>query len=175
MEFSLDKSLQLLERTPSVLSTWLPDLDEDFILNNEGENTWNVKEVLAHLIVCEKTNWIVRAKIILAQNPDLNFTPIDMNAHFELAKTVSLSDLLNNFTELRTESIEELKDFNLNDADFSKTANHPVLGTVNLQQLLSTWVSHDLSHISQIARIMAMQNKENIGPFITFLKFLNKN
>lgn len=175
MEFSINKSVQLLEKTPQLLSVWLDQLDDEWILNNEGGDSWNIKEILAHLIVCEKTNWIPRAKIILANDPDIQFTPIDMTAHLEAAKINSITTLLAEFSGLREVSLKELQALNLQDEDLRRTAVHPVLEEINLAQLIATWVNHDLSHIAQISRMMAMQYKEAVGPFIRFLKFIQNN
>lgn len=173
MKFSLNKSLEILEGTPDILSAMLNSLSEEWILENEGENTWSAKEILAHLIICEKTNWLIRAKIILSDSPDRTLVPIDMMGHFELSKNSLLHDLLREFKQLREGNIKELKNLHLGENDFKKTATHPKLGEVNLQQLLATWVTHDLNHIAQISRVIAKQNKENVGPFIAFLKILN--
>lgn len=173
MKFSLNKSLEILENTPFVLSALLNNLSEEWTSTNEGSNTWTAKEVVAHLIVCEETDWLPRAKIILSNHQDKTFTPIDMVAHFEIAKNKPLKDLISDFKRLRENGINEIKAFSLQETDLKKTAIHPKLGEVNLQQLIATWVTHDLTHIAQISRIMAKQNKENVGAFVTFLNILN--
>ena len=172
MKFSINKSLEILQNTPNVMTSLLHNLSDEWTTNNEGENTWTAKEVLAHLILCEQTDWLPRAKIILSNNDHKIFEPLDMVAHFEIAKNNSLKDLINEFKRLREIGINEIKSFNLQDTDFNKTANHPVIGEVNLQQIFSTWVTHDLTHIAQIARVIAKQNKENVGAFATFLTIL---
>jgi len=43
------------------------------------------------------------------------------------------------------------------------------LGTVTLGQLLATWAAHDLTHLHQIARIMAHQYREAVGPWTAYL------
>jgi uncharacterized damage-inducible protein DinB len=172
MNFSLDKNLSILENTSQVLFALLNPLDEELTNANEGENTWTIQEVVAHLIICEESNWLIRAKIILSDTPDKTFVPIDMQAHFELAKNNTLVDLLHTFAQLRHNSLQELKTFQLQATDLAKTATHPVLGEVNLQQLISTWLTHDMSHIVQIARIIARQNKELVGKFQQYLKIL---
>lgn len=166
------KSLEVLQNTPQVLSAMLSNLSEGWTTTNEGENTWSTKEVVAHLIICEKTSWLVRAKIILSDTPHKTFAPIDMAAHFELSKNNSMQDLLKEFSRLRKNAIKELTSFKLEEAGMVKTAIHPKLGEVNLKQLIATWVTHDLAHIAQISRVMAKQNKENVGPFETFLRIL---
>jgi len=50
---------------------------------------------------------------------------------------------------------------------------HPTFGEVTLSQLLSTWVVHDLKHISQISRVMAKQYKAEVGPWIEYLRILH--
>ncbi|HEX8548050.1 MAG TPA: DUF1572 family protein [Cytophagaceae bacterium] len=167
------KKLEILERTPDVLDALLEGLCPDWIMANEGENTWNAKEVLAHLIVCDQTNWMVRMKIILSQDAVRQLVPIDMTAHFELSKSRSLNDLLKQFRELRAHNLMELNILNLQEADFLKTARHPKLGEVNVQQLIATWATHDLSHITQISRVLAKLNKNDVGPFQLHLKILN--
>ena len=173
MNFSLPKSLEILERTPNVLKAMLSGINEAWTDKNEGEGTWSVKEVVAHLIVCEETNWIVRANIILSGNTNLTFVPINMTAHFELSREHSLNALMEEFTRIRTENIKTLINLNITEQDFTTTAIHPKLGEINLQQLIATWVTHDLSHLNQITRVMAKQYKQDVGPFIQFLRILN--
>ncbi|MBS0647558.1 MAG: DinB family protein [Verrucomicrobia bacterium] len=172
MQFTLSKSLEIIERTPNVLNTMLSDLSEEWINGNEGENTWTAKEVVAHLIVCEKTDWLPRVKIMLSNNENKTLERIDMTAHFEMAKNNSLESLLNEFKALRENSITELNDFNLQSFDFLKTAYHPQILDVNLQQLIAIWVTHDLSHIVQVSRILAKQYRNEVGAFKEYLKIL---
>lgn len=172
MEFSFDKSLEIISNTPTVLSALLHNLSDDWVNHNEEENTWTVKEVVAHLIICEQTNWIPRIRIIL-NSPETVFPPIDMQAHFKLAANHSITDLLEQFGQIRAVGISELKDYNLRETDFLKTANHPVIGKVSLSQLISTWTAHDLTHLAQIARILAKQNKDLVGNFNQYLNILN--
>lgn len=174
MKFSLEKSLEILEKTPNVISAMLQNLSEDWTDNNEGENTWTAKEVLAHLIVCEETEWLTRTKIILSEAAEKKLTPIDLQAHFKIAETNNLSILLMQFQELRNKNIAELLSFNLQESDFARTALHPELGEVNLQHIISTWATHDLSHIAQIARIMAKQYKDFVGGFSKYQRVLKQ-
>ena len=43
-----------------------------------------------------------------------------------------------------------------------------------MRQLLATWVVHDLSHISQITRVMARGYTEAVGPRTSYFKVLQK-
>lgn len=65
MLYSLEKSYEILERTPAVLKALLSGLSEEWILNNEGPETFSPYDVAGHLVHGEKTDWAVRIKRIL--------------------------------------------------------------------------------------------------------------
>ena len=173
MTFSLDKSIELLERTPNVLRMMLLGLSADWTAVNEGGDTWSPDDVIGHLIHGERTDWIPRAEVILSESPDKTFTPFDRFAQFEESKGKSLAQLLDEFADLRSQNLERLRAFNLTDSDLAKTGMHPVFGEVTLSQLLATWTVHDLNHIAQISRVMANQYKTEVGPWIEYLRILN--
>ena len=174
MEFSLERLLEILRNTPAILTALFRDLNYDWTMSNEGANSWTPKEVVAHLIICEQINWLPRIRLILLDGAERSLAPIDMSAHFEIAGNTGLPDLLHLFGQLRTRSIGELESFHLQEADFFRTANHPVIGEVNLSQLVATWATHDLAHTAQIARTMARQSKDLVGPFKHFIPSLHK-
>ena len=64
MNFTLPKSIEILERTPDVLITMLQNISSDWSSNNEGGETWSVYDIVGHLIHAEKTDWIFRMEII---------------------------------------------------------------------------------------------------------------
>jgi len=172
MKFELNKTVEILEHTPAMLYAMLQNISGEWVHNNEGQGTWSVFDIIGHLIVCEKTDFITRTELILADSAVKTLAPIDMYAQFENNKGKTLSMLLIEFEQLRKENIRKLLAFDLNDDDLQKTAIHPKIGTLNLGELLATWVAHDLNHIAQIARVMAMQYKDAVGPFIEFLGIL---
>ncbi|HXN76227.1 MAG TPA: DinB family protein, partial [Gemmatimonadaceae bacterium] len=77
MDFNLGEAIPVLERTPALLTTLLDDLPEDWTRVNEGFDTWSPREVVAHLIHGERTDWIPRARIILRQENYRRFDPFD--------------------------------------------------------------------------------------------------
>lgn len=171
MNFTLEKSIEILERTPHVLNTLLKDISYDWSSKNEGGDTWSPYDILGHLIHGEKTDWIPRLKIILSGKSERNFEPFDRFAQFEESKGKSLAALLEAFVTLRSQNIAYLKSENIIE-NLNATGVHPAFGEVTLRQLLSTWVVHDLNHIAQISRVMANQYKEDVGPWIAYLKIL---
>ena len=173
MEYKVTEAIEVLERTPKVLEQLLGGLSDKWTINNEGPDTWSPYDIVGHLIHGEKTDWITRANIILSDG-DKKFTPYDRFAQFTESKGKSLQQLLTKFKELRQQNISILLSKKLTDADLNKTGIHPEFGSVTLKQLLSTWVAHDLTHISQIVRVMAKQYKAEVGPWTAYLSVLNK-
>jgi hypothetical protein len=173
MNFTLEKSLEILERTPDVLITMLRGISVEWTSANEGGETWSVFDILGHLIHGEKTDWIPRTEIILSENNrDKKFEPFDRFAQFENSKGKTLNQLLKEFKKFRKRNIEYLISKNITDKDLEEKGIHPALGEVTLSQLLSTWVVHDLNHITQISRVIAKQYKTEVGPWIEYLKIL---
>jgi hypothetical protein len=113
-------------------------------------------------------------EIILSDKPDKTFEPYDRFAQYRESEGKTLIQLLEEFGKLRKQNLEILKSKNLREADLIKKGNHPSFGLVTLQQLLSTWTIHDLSHIAQITRVMCKQYKEEVGPWVNYLPILTR-
>ena len=171
MHFDLNKTIVILERTPQVLEDLLSGLSDDWVMNNEGDETWSPYDIIGHLNHGERTDWMNRLEIILHKE-DKNFIPYDRFAQFKESEGKDLQQLLSEFAALRKENLQKLKSLDLTDADLNKTGLHPEFGEVTLGQLLATWTIHDLTHIAQIARMMAMQYKEAIGPWIKYFRVM---
>jgi DinB superfamily len=167
----LDDAVAVLERTPAILNAWLEGLPETWIRATEGEGTWSPYDVIGHLIHGERTDWIPRARHILAgdRRP---FEPFDREAQLRESQGRSLGELLATFADLRRENVAMLVGMNLTDEDLDRTGLHPELGEVTLGQLLASWVVHDLDHVSQIARTMAKVYTEATGPWSAYLSIL---
>jgi uncharacterized damage-inducible protein DinB len=169
--FNLDDAVAVLERTPASLSALLAGLPASWLRATEGDGTWSPYDVVGHLIHGERTDWISRARHILA-GETRPFDPFDRTAQFNESRGRSVDELLATFAELRRENIATLSGMNLTSADLSRTGQHPELGEVTLGQLLATWVVHDLDHVGQIARTMAKAYAGAVGPWSAYLSIL---
>lgn len=174
MNFNLNASIEILERTPLVLNSLLNGISNDWIQNNEGENTWSPFDIMGHLIHGEKTDWMARLEIILSDASSKTFAPFDRFAQFEESKGKTISQLLKEFEDLRKQNLSILKSKNITPKDLQLTGIHPTFGTVTLEHLLATWVAHDLGHIAQICRVMAKQYKNEVGPWREYLPIMDK-
>jgi hypothetical protein len=172
MEFSIPDAMEVLERTPGCLRAMLGGLGEGWIQSNYGENTFSPFDVVGHLIHGERTDWMVRARIILESGPSRPFDPFDRYAMHEAGRGQSIGRLLDTFETLRTANLRDLKAMNLGPDELSRCGTHPALGRVTLAQLLATWVVHDLGHLHQIAKCMAHQYRDHVGPWRAYLSIL---
>ncbi len=161
-EHNLQHTISLLTRTPAALDALLRNLPEIWTLRHEGDNTWSAFDVVGHLVYCERVNWMPRVRQFAKSEA---FKRFDRRGHVHEVKGKSIGQLLDEFSRLRSENLEELRALNLQPDDLSMRAEHPVLGMVTLSELLATWAAHDLTHLHQISRVMAHQYRDTVGPF----------
>lgn len=172
IEFSLERSIAVLERTPFVVEMLLRDLPREWTVSNEGGETWSPYDIVGHFIHGEKTDWIPRMMVILSEQNSTPFEPFDRFAQFQESKGKTLSELMVEFKVRRKANIEILRSSNIGEEQLKRRGVHPAFGSVTLQQLLAAWVVHDLNHIAQIARVMAKQYSTEVGPWKEYLGIL---
>jgi hypothetical protein len=168
---NLDDVVALLSRTPASLTALLEGLPDTLVHATEGDNTWSPYDVIGHLIHGERTDWIPRARHILA-GETRPFDTFDRTAQFTESQGKSLADLLQTFGVLRRDNVDALDAMKLTREDLRRTGLHPELGEVTLEQLFATWVAHDLDHVGQIARTMAKVYADAVGPWSAYLSIL---
>lgn len=174
MSFDLAETRLQLSLTPGILRAWLLELPESVLGADEGPETFSARDVLAHLIHGERTDWMGRARRILEEGESRPFEPFDRFAFLEEARGWSMAALLDEFQRLRAANLAALEDLRVGPEDLAKRGTHPALGPVTLGQLLTTWVVHDLGHLGQIARVLARRNRSGVGPWIDYLPILTR-
>jgi len=170
--FSLTEALALLSRTPATLSALLRGLPDMWVRRNEGTDTWSAFDIVGHLIVGERTDWMPRLRIILEKGEARPFDPFDRLAQFEESQGKTLDQLLDDFARLRRENLAALQTLNLQHEDWTWRGKHPSLGLVTLSELVATWAVHDLTHLHQLSRVMAHQYRNAVGPWSVYLGVL---
>ena len=174
MNFRIDEAIALLDRTPGLLRTWLLHLPDAWVEVNEGGESFHARDVVGHLIDGEETDWLVRARHVLEHGAAVPFAPFDRFAFRDKTAGLSLSELLDRFETLRSRNLAALRTLGLSDDDLDLEGQHPDLGRVRVRELLSTWVAHDLSHIGQVARVMAKRYRDDVGPWRQYLPLLDR-
>src|SRR5437867_7570068 len=135
MEFNLDAAMDVLQRTPGTLQTLLGGLAEPWIRGVEGPETFSPFDVVGHLIDGEETDWIPRARIILARGPNPRFEPYDRFRHRARNVNRTLGSLLDEFARLRADNLKILRDWRLTTADLDLPGLHPYLGPLTPRQV----------------------------------------
>ncbi len=172
MEVDLRRAVEILERTPRVLATWLDGLDESWTHSRYGEVTFSAYHVVGHLIIGEREDWMARARRILSDGTSRAFDPFPHVATIEPESGRTLRELLDEFAQLRRANLAELEGMKITPEMLSLLGVHPAFGEVTLGQLIATWAAHDIHHIGQVAKAMAYQYKDAVGPWRAYLNIL---
>ena len=168
--FDVDHAVDVLRRTPATLRALLWGAKDAWVRANEGPETFSAFDNVGHLIDGEETDWIPRARIILAGGGP--FPPYDRLRHRARNAGRSMDSLLDEFERLRRANVDLLRSWQLTEAQLAMTGEHATFGAVTLRQMLATWMVHDLGHIAQISRVLAKQHRDDVGPWVPFLPVL---
>jgi hypothetical protein len=170
----LAEARAVLDRTPGAVRAMLLGLPEAWLICTEGPDTWSPRDVVAHLAELEDQDWMGRVRCILEHGESKPFTPIDRFAFQERFRGQSMAALLDAFETRRRRNLGELDRLGLKPADLSRRGRHPDFGPVTLEQLLATWMVHDLTHLAQIERVMAKRYGGAVGPWREYLSILTR-
>ncbi|MCC6320065.1 MAG: DinB family protein [Phycisphaerales bacterium] len=179
MEFDLDRTFRTLARTPDALAALVRAFDPDWTEPDYGPGTWSVREIVAHLVFGEQTDWVPRAMQIIESGDSRPFAPFDRAGHHPLARAHPTDELLRQFGDLRRSNLTQLRSridaltATGDPAPLDRRGRHPALGTVTLRQLLATWLAHDLNHIAQACKALAYQHRAEVGPWEAYLSVLS--
>lgn len=172
MTILLSEAIPVLRRTPATLRALLSGLGAEWLDADEGPDTFTPRDVIGHLISGEETDWIPRLRIILESGERRPFTPFDRFGFRQKYGGRPIDDLLDRFATLREDNLRQLEALGLSPAQMELRGTHPELGTVTLSQLVATWVGHDLTHVSQVVRVMAKRYQQAVGPWRAYLRIL---
>ena len=172
MDFDIDLSIDVLARTPATMHALLTGVGGPWVRATEGPDTFSPFDVVGHMIDGEETDWMPRARIILARGADPVFEPYDRFRHRARNADRTLESLLEEFARLRSANLDQLRSWQLTATELDLPGRHPALGPVTLRQLLAAWVVHDLGHIAQAVRVMAKQYTTAVGPWVPYLPVL---
>lgn len=172
-DFDLDEGRALLHRTPILLDAWLRDLPEAWLRCDEGPGTWNAVGVLGHLVEGDLHDWIPRVRHLLQHGEAVPFAPFDRFSQ-DRREPRTVAQMLDEFAGLRQQSLDALAELKLGAADLARKGRHPEFGVVTLGQHLATWVAHDLTHVTQVARVMARRYRDAVGPWKAYLRVVRE-
>ena len=169
----------VLQRTPRVFASQLDGLPEawtggDTSGGDTSGGSWSARDVVAHLVQGEVEDWVPRAQLLLEHGTARTFTPFDPEGFRVSEAGRALPELLRRLADLRAENLGWLAQQAFTAPQLELRGTHPEFGPVTLLQLLWTWAAHDLSHIGQLARILARRVGVEVGPWAAYLPLLTR-
>jgi hypothetical protein len=96
-EFNLAETIALLKRAPAAFDALLRGLPDSWVHTNEGKDTWSAYDIVGHLVVLERTDWMARLYRILEHGEALPFDHVDRFAHLKNGQSESLEQRLDDF------------------------------------------------------------------------------
>jgi hypothetical protein len=156
--------VHLLQQTPIILEKLLQSAQPEILQWKPAADRWSVSEVLAHLTDIEQMFSDRVRRMVEEKAPQ--FTEYDQEAAYAAGKYSrgTAREHLQKFCHARDRSLSMLRYLPADAA--ARTAEHNVLGTIRLAELMNEWASHDLGHIRQIAELYrARAFYANSGPF----------
>lgn len=163
-----------LAQTPFTIETLIGPLPADAVGYHEAAGTWSPFQVVCHLADAEITDWMPRIRTIMSDG-DRRFPPFDREGGFKRYEGWAIAAVVQEFGYLRRKNIAELATMPITAAALERTGVHPEFGSVTLQQLLATWLTHDLAHVAQIARILVRFHGRDVGPWSKYFSLLAGN
>ena len=159
------EAVEVLSSTPELLDLWLSGLSGPWLNTREGKSATSALEVVARLTDTEDIDWMPRVEMVLAHGESRPFTPHDREGFRKRFAGWALEQLLPHFDAARRANLARLERLGLGALDMERTGMHPAFGPVTVRQLLAGWVVHDLTHVAQIARVLARRYRNDVGPW----------
>ena len=129
-----------------------------------ADGGWCLREVLGHLLIEEREDFLPRIEAVLA-GPDAPWPKLDPEARVREGRFPErdAAPILAEFLEERRRSVARLRA--LAAPDWERFREHPRVGRLRAGDLLAAWVDHDVLHVRQIARLLHGIVKEHAAPF----------
>jgi len=152
---------QVLQTTPVRWLALSQTVDGSLMRRQPAPGEWSALECLLHLVEAEREVFPVRLQRFLHGRDFEAFNP-DAGTRSALAALEPLA-LSAEFAQLRAGSLRLLA--GVGAADLERTALHPELGRVTLDQMIHEWAAHDLMHTVQAERALMQPFIDGCGPW----------
>jgi hypothetical protein len=139
----------MLRAADGALAAEVRALPEALLRWHPADGEWCIKDVIGHVIEAERRGFAGRIRIILANaRPTLDRWDPDAVARARKDCDRDAGALLAELLQMREESVALVAE--LQPDDLRRAGLHPVVGELNVSDLLQEWVHHDRNHLKQI-------------------------
>jgi DinB superfamily len=163
---------KLLSRTPDLLRTLLECFPDALLEENHSAGTWSARDVMERIIYEEQHVWISCVRGIMEGDEVSTPEFIECSGHWAQSRDQTMGELESRFASLREANLAKLLSMSLGPQDVARRGRHPILGPVTLVELLTTWMMHDLCHLANVCKAIALPCSQDAGPWQTYLSIL---
>jgi len=152
-------------RFPAALLAVFQGADLATMRERETDRKWSPLEILAHLRDEEILDFRARAKrAIEGRGIELNVDPERWVVERKYNE-MDPGEVYLDFARERADSCRWLETLTL--ADLQPSVEHPAAGTMRAGDFIAAWRLHDLLHLRQFARAMAVNTARRLGDWKT--------
>lgn len=144
----LDEIAATLDCLPGVLGALLAPYDDATLSARPAPGEWCVKEVVGHLITCDRGAFRDRVEAIMGGAPEVPRFDAGAALAEREPMSSSIDELLTELIAVRAESVAFVR--SLQPDDVTATAPYGDVGVFAAADFLLEWPHHDQEHISQI-------------------------
>jgi hypothetical protein len=160
MERTLTWVRAILSTTPARWQNLAVAVPETLLARKPTPAEWSARQCLLHLLDTERGVFPVRVRAFLAGR---DFPAFDPDHEGSIDAGAPVASLAAELAGLRTENLTLLD--TVQTGDVARTAHHPELGIVTLNQMLHEWAAHDLDHTIQAERAVMQPFILACGPW----------
>lgn len=152
MQPALTDQIDLLEKTPDLLTALVAKLADAALDVHPSPEDWSIREVLAHLV--DDESYVMRLRVERMVKEDRpRLTEHDERHWYAQRNTTRdhIDLLLGDFRLQRSASLQLLR--SLRPSDWEREGYQPEYGVLTVATWLGHWVEHDQTHLRQIERV----------------------
>ncbi|NNF14247.1 MAG: DinB family protein [Gemmatimonadetes bacterium] len=141
-----------LRRTAEVIPALTAEVDDEQARWRPRPDQWSIIDVVSHLTDEESRDFRTRVDLTL-HRPGEVWPAIDPERWVKEERYIEreLAAEVERFRLERMHSLDWLR--GLNSPDWTRSHQHPSVGTLTAGDLLASWVAHDLIHVRQVTRL----------------------
>lgn len=146
------QAIETLERFPHRLAEQIEGLSAEQLTTVAVPGEWTIAQNVHHLVDSHMNSYIRMKLIYTEDHPTLK--PYDQNIWAELADAndANVDDSLMMLRGLHRRWVRFLR--NLDEDDWSRTAQHPEIGDITLHEMVVGYANHCEAHTAQIQAVL---------------------
>lgn len=146
------EALERLRKTPLEVAALIEGLTEDQMTRPPADGGWAIRNVISHLRDAQGVLAFRIDLFLKEENPVLEMKTVWMWARDENERPPSTREIFDAYQSSRQEMIAKLELIPF--VDWWRTGQHEEFGVVSIKQQVSYFASHEVTHLSQIERLL---------------------